>query len=150
MFVLLRITEACISVLCPIVACCFVKQLLQAQLCFTVKYECTVLRPSTWGWDLGWLGQGWEFNLSISDLSIFWIFKRDWPWSNRSCRSFKKIYYERIAQFDLWKRSKRSNRARRSLKKFKKVEWLSKTSDSLKMYFSCVFDSFQSFNTKNR
>ena len=35
--------------------------------------------------------QGWEFDLSISDLSIFSIFKKDQKWANRSRRSLKKI-----------------------------------------------------------
>ena len=35
--------------------------------------------------------QSWEFDLSIFDLSIFWIFLKDRPWSNRSRRSLKKI-----------------------------------------------------------
>ena len=54
--------------------------------------------------------QGWEFDLSIFNLSIFLIFKKDrprsnrslrsfklnWPCSNRSHQSFKKIEHERI------------------------------------------------------
>ena len=35
--------------------------------------------------------QSWEFDLSIFDLSIFWIFLKDRPWSNRSRRSLNKI-----------------------------------------------------------
>ena len=74
--------------------------------------------------------QGWEFNLSIFDLLIFSIFKKDGPWSNRSRQSLIKIECDRIALVNHLKRlnpslavfdsflpfySKRSNRSRQSL-----------------------------------
>ena len=36
-----------------------------------------------------------------SDLLIFSIFKKDQPWSNGSCRSFKKIDRDQITLVDL-------------------------------------------------
>ena len=41
--------------------------------------------------------QGWEFDLSIFDLSIFSIPKKYKPWSNRSRQSLKKINRDRIS-----------------------------------------------------
>ena len=43
-----------------------------------------------------------EFDLSIFDLLIFSIFKKDCPWSNRSRWSLKKINSEWIDLVDLW------------------------------------------------
>ena len=55
------------------------------------------------GWPLTM--QGWEFDLSIFDLLIFFIFKKDQPWSNRSRQSLKMIDHERMYPDDLLKRS---------------------------------------------
>ena len=86
------------------------------------------------------------------DLSLFLIFKKDWPWSNRSRWSFKKIDRDRIALVDLLKRSTLSESIPSI---FKKQRWdlfardqsklLQKTSDSLKKQ---IWRKFSPFYTK--
>ena len=70
------------------------------------------------------------------DLLIFSIFKKDRPWSNRSRWSIKKIQCDQIALVDLLKRSTVIESLSLIFEKIKKIEKLSKTSDSN------VFDSF--------
>ena len=48
--------------------------------------------------------------------SILSIFEKDWHWSNRSCRSLKKINRHQINHVNLWKRSTGSNRSCQLLK----------------------------------
>ena len=70
--------------------------------------------------------QGWEFDLSIFDLSIWTIFKKDWP--------------DQIDLVELWKRMTVINWSRRSVKRF----------DGKKTIFSMFLTVFPPFMPKDR